>query len=275
MKKMLKWTGIILGSLIILCLVTGLVLYPIGKNRLNRLYPDLPVMAFQIPTDAESIRHGKHISIIWSCTKCHGSELSGTLLRKDPISNAIPLLGEIPAPNLTPGKGGTGRQYTELDWIRAIRHGLKPNLQSIVFMNYSMMNDHDLGDLISYLKQIPPVDKEYPDPNYGPIIPIFYAFGVPASKSDQPPKEQGITVTSIPSSEYGKYLSATCSACHGSLVNNTLKNWSKEDFVRAFRKGIMPNGKSFGPTMSSETFQEFTDKELEALWLYYGKNKPL
>ncbi len=45
-------------------------------------------------------RAGRHIAIIWACTKCHGYDLSGRLFADDPF------LGTILASNLTSGKGG-------------------------------------------------------------------------------------------------------------------------------------------------------------------------
>jgi len=38
--------------------------------------------------------------------------------------------------------------------------------------------------------------------------------------------------------------------------------------------GVLPNGRRFGPTMSSKTFSELNDMELAALWLYFTGAKP-
>lgn len=121
----------------------------------------------------EAIARGRHVSVIWACTKCHGKYLSGRLLTNDPIEGTIPTYGSIPAPNLTSGNGGIGRSYTETDWVRAIRHGVMPEGRGeFLMIDYSTMSDQDLGDLIAYLKQIPPVDANYPEMDYGPIVPV-------------------------------------------------------------------------------------------------------
>jgi mono/diheme cytochrome c family protein len=146
MRKIMKWTGIVLGGLICLALLAGLALYPSGMEQLTRSFPNIPVEAVNIPTDPEAIARGKHIAIVWACTKCHGENLSGTLLADDPF------LGTIPASNLTSGKGGITQSYTDADWIRAIRHGVKPDGRVQVFMyDYSTMSDRDLGALLAYL----------------------------------------------------------------------------------------------------------------------------
>ena len=128
MKKIMKWTGIVLGGLIGLTFLVGLVLYPSGMEKLTRSYPDVPVETVNIPTGPEAVARGRHISIVWACTKCHGENLSGMLLADDPF------LGTIPASNLTFGNGGIARSYTDADWIRAIRHGVKPDGRVEIFM---------------------------------------------------------------------------------------------------------------------------------------------
>lgn len=180
MKKILKWTGIVLGGLLVLTVLVGLVLYPIGMKKLTQTYPNIAVEAVNIPTDADAIARGEHVAAIWSCTRCHGADLSGTLMTNDPIEGSIPTLGAVPASNLTSGNGGIARSYTDADWIRAIRHGVKPNGDVEIFMSdyYSTMSDQDLGDLLAYLKQIPPVNSDTPTLRYGPILPIFPALGM-------------------------------------------------------------------------------------------------
>jgi len=277
MKKILKWTGIVLGGLLVLSVLAGLILYPIGMKKLTRTYPNITVETVNIPTDAEAIAHGEHVSVIWACTKCHGEDLSGMLITNDPISNSIPLYGVVPASNLTSGLGGVGPRYTDDDWIRAIRQGVKPNGQVEIFMNdFSILSDQDLGDLIAYLKQVPPVDVSSAAMRYGPILPILPALGMftPAaelidhSAQRLPDSMPGETV------EYGKYLSSICTGCHGSRVGNAVKQWTREEFIRAFNDGVLSDGKPLAPMMSSETFRELNDMELSALWLYFADAKP-
>jgi hypothetical protein len=59
MKKVFKWIGIVLGSLIGLVLLFGVVLFAIGNARLNKTY-DVAPSNLTLPTDAASIAYGKH-----------------------------------------------------------------------------------------------------------------------------------------------------------------------------------------------------------------------
>jgi hypothetical protein len=265
MKKILKWTGIVLGVLIGLTLLTGLALYPSGKEKLTRSYPNILVESVNIPTDLNSIANGKHISIIWGCTKCHGEALSGKLLANDPI------LGTIPASNLTAGKGGIGNSYSDTDWVRAIRDGIKPNSQVEIFMNdYSILSNQDLGDLIAYLKQIPPVDSQLQAMHLGSVVPIAPAFGLftPSAELIDHNATRPVDPVAAATVEYGKYLFTICSECHGSNLADKLENWNQDEFTHTVQTGVLPNGRQLPAAMTSKTFGEMNNTELSALWFY-------
>ena len=251
-------------------MLAGLVLYPIGMSKLNRSYPDIPVEAVKIPSDSDAIVRGRHVAIVWACTKCHGEDLSGTLMAGDPF------VGTIPASNLTSGQGGIARSYTDVDWIRAIRHGVKPNNQGEAFMyDYATMSDRDVGALIAYLKQVPPVDADYPALRFGPIAAIAPAVGLfrPAAELIDHGAPRPADPAPGATTEYGRYLSAACAECHGQNLAAKLAKWSQGDFTRALRTGVLPNGRRLSPAMPATTYAEINDMELAALWLYLQTNK--
>ena len=277
MKKIIQWTGFVLGGLFVLVVIAGLVLYSIGAKKLSQAYPNLAVETVNIPIGADADARGKQIATIWACTRCHGEDLSGTMITNDPLSGIVPLVGTIPAPNLTAGKGGIATSYTDTDWVRAIRHGVTPEGSGEILMfNYSTMGDQDLGDLIAYLQQLPPIDTNYPEMKDGPVLPIAAAAGLLPPVAEQIDHVAPRPADPIPSAtaEYGRYLSAICTACHGQFIANTVKNWSEEDFIQALHTGVLPDGKQFGPTMLSSTFREMTATELTALWLYFTNPQP-
>jgi cytochrome c553 len=267
MKTIVVWTGIALGGVMGLALLAGLALYPSGMEKLTRLYPSIPVETLNIPTGSDAIARGRHVAIVWACTKCHSENLGGMLLADDPF------LGNVPASNLTIGKGGIAKPYTDADWIRAIRHGVKPNSRVEVFMYdyYSTMSDQDLGDLIAYLKQIPPVDSDYPATRYGPILAIAPAVGLftPAAELIDHGAPRPADPAPSATIEYGRYLSALCVECHDQNLAGKVGKWKQEDFVRALHTGTLPDGKKLSPAMSLKTYGEMNDTELAALWLYW------
>ena len=277
MKKFIKWIAIMLGGLFVLIAVAGSMLYSDGIEKLNQTYPNLSVETVNIPTDADAIARGRHVATIWACTRCHGEDLGGMVLTNDPLSGLVPLSGTIVASNLTSGTGGVSSSYTDIDWVRAIRHGVMPNghVEALMF-DYSIMSDQDLGDLIAYIKQIPPVDTNYPEMSAGPILPIVDAIGLlptAAEKIDHAAPRPAVPTPGA-TAEYGGYLSVICTACHGNGIGNVVKNWKQDEFIQTFHTGILSDGRKFGPTMSSNTFREMTDTELTALWLYFTGGKP-
>src|SRR5512141_580481 len=105
MKKVFKWFGIVLGSLIGLLLVAGVVMYVMGNARLNKTYA-FPPSNITIPTDAASIEFGKHRAEVL-CQGCHGPDLSG----EEKWFDGGPL-GTIDSANLTSGEGGFAQEAT-------------------------------------------------------------------------------------------------------------------------------------------------------------------
>jgi cytochrome c553 len=272
MKKIMKWTGIVFGVLIGLAFLAGVALYPSGMKKLTKSYPGIPVETVNIPTGADAVARGRHIATVWACTKCHGENFGGMLLADDPF------IGTIPASNLTAGKGGIAKSYTDTDWIRAIRHGVKPDSRVEIFMYsyYATMSDQDLGDLIAFLKQIPPVNSDYPERHFGPILAVAPAVGLfsPAaglidhSAARPTDPAEGATI------EYGKYLSSICLECHSKNLADKLEGWKPDDFTRAIKTGLLPDGRQLGPAMPLKTFSEMNDTELAALWLYFMDPRP-
>ena len=98
-----------------------------------------------MPTDAASIERGRHLVRTYSlCQECHGDKLEGEVMEDDPV------FGRVVASNLTSGKGGIGGRYTDVDFVRAIRHGVGDDGKGLVIMpsNYfTKMGDNDLGAL--------------------------------------------------------------------------------------------------------------------------------
>lgn len=221
MKKILKWIGTVLGGLIALVLLVALVLYTKSRLEFSRKY-DIQVEAVTVPADAAAIEHGQHLATTL-CMECHAKDLGGTPNWFDggPIGGAN-------TPNLTSGKGGLGSQLTDKDLVRVLWHGVKPDGTSVFIMpaqDFYHMSDRDLGDLIAYIRSIPPVDREAASPqlHFTFLGNVMYGAGVfgnllRAGEVDQVNRpvvpEPGLSV------EYGQYLVNIngCHDCHGAQL---------------------------------------------------------
>jgi cytochrome c553 len=190
-------------------------------EKLTRSYSGVPVETVKVSNSPGAVARGEHIATIWGCTRCHGSDLGGRLITNDTIDGTIPILATIPASDLTSGKGGIAGSYTATDWVRAIRHDLKPNGRVAILMgDYSSMSDQDLADLIAYMKQIPPVDTNFSAMELGPIFPIAPAIGMFSPAAEDIPHTVPRPADPVVDAtvEYGSYLSAICSECHGNSI---------------------------------------------------------
>ena len=291
-RKILKWIGIVLGSLIGLLVLAFAVLYIIGTVKWNRIREknyDVPVEKITIPTDQASIARGEHIAAIRICQYCHGETLSGQ-------AESVPGLVTFAFPNLTPGSGGVGAANTDEDWVRAIRHGVGHDGRGLILMPsraWYYLSDEDLADLIAYLKGLPPVDNELPKTELGPLGRVMMTLGQLPPDATAPdvlvidhdgPRpvapQPGITV------EYGKYLALPCTLCHAVNFNGQtirtdaeylapnltpggeLHFWSEEDFMRTLRTGVTPSGHQLKKAMPSKYVGQMTDDELKAVWIY-------
>jgi mono/diheme cytochrome c family protein len=287
MKKIFKWIGIVIGSLIGLVLIAGFVFFLIGNGRLNKTY-EFPPSNLTIPTDEASLAFGKH-RVETLCTGCHGDDLGGKAFLDDPM------IGSLNAVNITTGKGGIGDEFiSDEDYVRAIRHGVDPEGKPI-FMpavnSTSQLSDQDLASIIAYLKTVPPVDNVIRGQNFTPFAKIMNAVGVfPPLPVETISHETHVTAPARGVSvEYGDYLVSTndCRDCHGvelagaeypdptvKLITPNLTPggelafWSEADFINALRTGVTPGGHHLKEIMPWEVYKKFTDDELKAIYLY-------
>ncbi len=270
MRKALKWVGIVVGGLIGLIVVAAVVVYALGARRLTASHPQ-PNESFTIPSDAESLARGEYLMAgVTGCTGCHGENLGGT-----EFINEAPI-GLVWAPNLTAGQGGVGATYTDADWERAVRHGVRPNGQVLLIMpshQFNYMSDADLGAVLAFAKTFPPVDQVAPARRIDPLGTILIGAGLfgdlPAEVVDHD-AAHAATVTPGTTPEYGEYLVAlaSCRDCHGTKLDGVLSggppmpvpppdltpagnlaNWTEADFIQAIRTGVTPDGRALSEEM--------------------------
>ena len=287
MKKLLIWFAIGLGGLIVIIVIGATGLYLSTNARFNKTYA-INVEPVPIPNDQVSLARGEHwVSI--HCADCHSPDLGGGPFFEDPA------LGIVDAPNLTSGQGGIASDYSDKDWVRALRHGVKKDGRSVFIMPsgyFYYFNDQDLGAIIAYLKTVQPVDRQTRPASFEPLAKVLYGLGafgdllyaetIPHdARPPAPPK--GVTV------EYGEYLvdANGCRSCHGHELSGGKSgdpdsplgpnltpggapgSWSEAEFLNTMRTGATPDGEQLNPGFMPWPFLgRMTDDELSAIWLY-------
>ncbi len=288
MKKVLKWIGIILGCLLVLIVVAGFILVGKADRMMKQKFTISPTY-FTVDSDSASVARGK--KFVNLCKECHGKQLEGYAFFNEAD------LGMLYAPNLTPGKGGVVAGYTDVDWIRAIRHGVRPNGDGLMIMpskDFYAMSKDDISDLIAYLKTLPPVDHEKPGDNYlttlGKILLSTGQFGELYSANEiDHSKPAGTAPASGATAQYGEYMVqiSGCRSCHQPELNGgkhpnpkspivpnitpggNLGKWSEQDFLATMKTGKTPEGKQLDPHFMPYTaFADLGDEELSAMYMY-------
>ncbi|MFV1981323.1 MAG: cytochrome C [Rhodothermia bacterium] len=288
MKRFLKWAGIIFGSLLAILLIAVGAVYVLSDRDLNSRYEIEPV-AISIPEpDSTMLARGRHVSEVRGCTGCHGKNLGGEVMVDDPA------FGRISSANITSGAGSAVTDYTDRDWVRALRHGVAPDGRPLLLMPANeliQLGREDLVAVIAYVKQVPPVDNEPPEQKVGPIARMLHLTQDDFPLLNVGKVDHSMSIPEVPVSgvnpEFGRYVAIACQGCHGSDLASPapgppdtppptdlslLGEWSEDDFLLAVREGIRPNGDtlhSFMPRWESPT-----DEELLAVWSFIQTLEP-
>lgn len=290
MKRTGKRLALLLGGLIGLVCLGSLGLYGLGQYRLNRTYlidPE-PIL---VPGDPEALLEGQRIFRYRGCEACHGTGLEGLVYLDNPA------LGQVISPNLTDGAGGIGRERTDLDLVRAIRHGLDPDGKPLLFMpstEFYFLSERDLGAVMAYIRSVPAVDNQPAPSQLSPTgfmamnltreITFLPAELIPHHSPPPTAPEPGLSV------EYGEYLALSCPVCHGLGLSggeipgfppewpaagnlttgpgSRLLSWGEEGFIDILRDGEK-HGRAIHPDyMPWTSYRHMTDDELRAIYLF-------
>ncbi len=286
MKKIFKWIGIVLGGLILILTCAVFLMNATYNQRLNRTYHIQPA-SVKIPNDSTNLAEGKK----WVnnlCTHCHGEQLEGTKFFNDPA------LGILIAPNLTPA--GVTKDYADVDWVRALRHGAGKNGRPLMIMpanEFQALSEEHLGQIIAYLKTVPAVEKEWEPSRFTPFAKVLIQLGAlgkafPVEYLDHTAKFKSTPQRKDPR-VYGAYLVQVsgCRACHGEQLNGApnhdangpmapnltqagnLPKWGEAGFIKTIRTGARPDG-----TLMDQKFMPWKniavqdDEALKAIYAY-------
>ncbi len=288
MKTWKKWLVTILGSLALLAALSAAMAYLLSERKLQRTVA-VTVAPIPVSQDPARIAHGRYLYNTRGCAECHGDSGAGrTVVDGDGML--------VVAPNITGGANSATRAYGVADWVRTIRHGVKPNGKPVLIMpseDYARLTDEDAGALIGYLRQMAPVAGERARIELPlPVKAMYAAGGIKdaAEKIDHglpPPPAQPAAVTAA----HGAYVAQACIGCHGAhlsggpipgappawpaAANLTPGNGSAmaryrlaDRFVTMLRTGKRPDGSAISPVMPFGSFSQMNDVDAQALHTY-------
>lgn len=285
-RKILKWTGIALGTALLTLAAVYTFIASSMNSRINKSY-SFQNEEIEIQSDSATLARGKHLVAIKGCQDCHGSDLGGKLMNDDgPV-------GRLVASNLTKGKGGLPSDYSRADWLTALRHGIGKDGKPLIFMpshETTLLTKEDMSALIAYCEQVALVDKEMPEIDLGPVALVMgYMDKMPLLSVEKIDHNLPMvaTVDSTEGVALGKYLSVSCTGCHradlkgGEPVapgfppvpditsSGHVGSWSDRQFITTLTTGKTPEGHTLkNEDMPWKMTAQYTRTELASLYKY-------
>jgi len=286
MRKALRIVGKVLLGLVALILLVVVAGYAVSSMKLRKRYAIAPARIV-VPTDSASLARGHALAALSGCTGCHTETLGGqVMIDQFPIAR-------IAAPNITRGRGGVAAAYSDADWERAIRHGVRRNGDPLFFMpssEYNEFRDEDVGQIIAYVKGVPPVDNTVPRRAVYPLFRVVHMFGAPLVEAEKIDHSRQRVVAPPPGATvaYGKFVSLGCRFCHGEdLKGQTVGGepgappspditrtgaagrWTEAQFIQTLRTGVTPAGRRLvARYMPWPAIGKLPDDELRGVWMY-------
>jgi cytochrome c5 len=280
--KAVKW---ILGFLAVMLFAVGIFAYVTvskGAEKAARKY-SMDYDDAMILHEEEAIEAGRYLAETHGCTDCHGGNLAGQVM-----ADAPPFL--LVASNLTRGEGGVGSEFSDADWLRAIRHGVGMDGRGLFIMPskaYYYFSDEEVGALIGYLQQVEPVDNVLPPVKVRTLGKLIMGMGddFKAAPEMIPDNARPVMPEKGPTAQWGEYRATIlCTACHGYDLAGAqapdpdspcapnlrvVGGWGLDGFVRAMREGTTPAGQQLDTEyMPWEDFGRMTDTDLEGIFRY-------
>ncbi len=292
-KKILKWTGIIVLSVLLMLVIV--------VSLRQDLDFEAPYPSVSSSTDSAMLERGRYLVYGPAhCADCHSDPS-----KRDSINKGFEVVlaggnkfelpfGTIYTKNITPDMETGIGEWTDQEIARTLRYGVNRRGKAVVdFMPFHNTSDEDLSAIISFLKSQQPVKNKIPEHEFNAIGKILKAFII---KPVGPNGDVPVSVPADSTAGYGYYMAnniANCSGCHtprsmmtgapigrefsggnnidGFLVpdissasGSRINNWSQEQFIQRFRKGRLIE-KSPMPWGS---FSRMSDTELKAIYKY-------
>ena len=191
---------------------------------LEGYYPTYPATTPATGDKATLIKRGEYLAKIGDCIACHTNVKSGTPAFAGGLPIATPF-GTFYSPNITPDKETGIGNWTEADFIRALKEGRDPKGRNYFpvfpYIYFANTSDDDVRALYAYFMSIPAVElknKPLPFPFEVPGARFSLwgwnlLFFFPESKLEYNPEQS-------PEWNRGQYIVDSlghCSMCHTPL----------------------------------------------------------
>ena len=308
-KKILKWSGITILSLIVIFII---LVFALQNRKFSAPYPS----NIHASTDSTVIARGRYL--VFGPAHCSGCHSPATNQQKINAGEHLPLIGgfvfdlpigKIYSRNITPDdETGIGKLPDSVI-VRSLRYGVGRDGRALMdFMPFHNLSDEDLAAVISFLRSQAPVKNNVPVNHYNFLGKAVRAFLI---KPVGPDGEVAKSVKPDTTAEYGNYLTHYITNCRGCHTNRSMitgaytgpdfagglkfesstdkgaytmspnltpdaetgriTSWTEEQFINRFRQQKIIAISD----MPWDQFRNMTDDDLKAIYNYLKSLKPI
>lgn len=289
MRKWVKNTVLTMGALLgagaLLLAAADLLADSKAQRKVVVTVADL-----SLDTSTATLEKGRYLFDSRGCAHCHGANGTGR-----EVINADGLL--VVSPNITRGENGVVAGYTTQDWVRTLRHGVKPDGHPIRIMpsdEYTRLTNDDIGAIISYAKALAPLPGQPKVIQFPLPVKVLYALGV-VKDAEEKIDHHTQPTSAVPadvSVKHGAYVANMCMGCHGPQLSGGAvpggpPSWpaaanltpgagsvlprypTVEAFIAMMRSGKRPDGSAVSDAMPFPSLKALDDQELQSLYVYF------
>lgn len=309
MNKILKFTGITIGILVLLILIF------IAYLKFSDIpYYEIKKVDYHAESSPQAIERGQKLTLML-CADCHLNVESGKLIGRK-MTDAPTEFGEIYSQNITQDKNFGIGNWTDGELLTLLRTGIKKNGQYAppYMAKLPLMSDEDINAIIVFLRSdniLVNADATPDIPSEPSVLTKFLCkvewkpFPIPTQKIMMPDTTDTVA--------HGKYLAQNldCFSCHSAdfKTNNFMKpelsvgyfgggnqpldlegrvmvtpnitpdnetgigKWSKPKFVNALKNGIVEGDRALQYPMNP--YSELSDAEAGAIYDYLKTIAPI
>jgi mono/diheme cytochrome c family protein len=288
MNKWVKGTSLTLAALAAMAVGAVLVGKEMGERKMQRII-EVPVAPLVVAGAGPRLEQGRYLYATRGCADCHGANGAG----KEVIRSGAML---VVSPNISGGANSATGAYVGTDWVRTLRHGVKPDGRPVMIMpseDYNRLSDDDLAAVIAYVRQLPPVAGQRALVQLPVAVKVLYGFGHVKDAAELidhrlPPQAPVLAAVSL---EHGAYVANSCVGCHGATLSGgkipgappewpapanltpgsgsaMMRYRTPEAFMAMLRSGKRPDGSAISAVMPFGSLRQMNDTDVRALHGY-------
>jgi mono/diheme cytochrome c family protein len=259
-----------------------------GERKRERRI-EVAVLPVAYRSDVASVEHGGYLFRSRGCAGCHGDSGGGAVVIDDGG-----LL--VRSPDITPGPGHVAAAYAPVDWVRTIRHGVKPDGRPLLIMpseDYARLTDVDLAAIVAYARQLPAASGRRATVQLPLPVKVLYGLGMirDAAETIDHTLAPALPVAAEVSVAHGAYVANGCIGCHrtglvGGKIAGAPPSWpaaarlapgsgsvmpryrDAQAFAAMLKSGKRPDGSAVSEVMPFSSLRELNDLDVQALYLY-------